>query len=187
MRHWARAVPWWDHSLAVCPCCSYCSPVRGIMQSMLQTALSQRWSWCPLSTGWGEEAWGGEVTLPNPYGRELPQQQVKAGSLLLALSHCCTVVAKLIFKLENPLVVSAGTWKQKWRKMKKHQQKVANQLLWPDNRASLCSGRFVPSSAMSVLADGLLFEPTVIRCKENAHLSHMFACSWQCWNCTLAV
>lgn len=54
-------------------------------------------------------------------------------------------------------------------------------------RASLCSGRFVPSSVISVLAEGLLSEPTVIHCKENAHLSHVFACSWQCWNCALAV
>lgn len=51
-------------------------------------------------------------------------------------------------------------------------------------RTSLCSGRFVPSS---VMADGLLSEPTVVHCKENARLSHVSACSWQCWNCALAV
>lgn len=43
-------------------------------------------------------------------------------------------------------------------------------------REPVCvSGRFVPSSVILVLADGVLLEPTVIHCKENAHLSHVFA------------
>lgn len=83
-----RTVPWWDHSLAVCLHCSYCNPVRGLMQSVLQTAPWQRWCWYPLSTHWREKACRRQVMLPNPHGREFAQQKVKASSLLLALCCC---------------------------------------------------------------------------------------------------
>lgn len=58
--------------------------------------------------------------LPNPHGGELAQDKVKTRSLLLVLCLCCAAMAKL-FKVVNPLVVSAGTWKHKRRMMKEHQ------------------------------------------------------------------
>lgn len=55
----ARAVPWWDCTLAVCLLCSYCKPVRGIMQSVLHTDPCQPWCWYPhlILGGGGLEGW----------------------------------------------------------------------------------------------------------------------------------
>lgn len=138
--HQVRPVPWSDHSRDVC------LSVAGLMQSLVQTAPSQHWCWYPLCTGWGEEAWRAEVTLPNP--RDSQEPAVSAVPSLRSRGQT-------LLKLVNHVAVSAGTWKCKWRKRwKSISWKVANQLFWPDNRASLCSGRSVPSSAVSVLAHG---------------------------------
>lgn len=174
----ARTVPLWDHSLAVCLRCSYCKPVRGLMQSVLQTAPWQHWCWYPPLYRLGSRAlrawsnasksmWQGVSTAKSK------SQEPAVSTVSLLHSHGYTLL-----KLVNSLVVSAGTWKHKWR-WKSISWKVETNFSGLTTEPVCVPGDLLPLQQFHYWLM-VCYRSQLSFIVRKIPICLVFACSWQC-------